>query len=287
MPDLLTIGLDGGGTASAARLYDPAGAPLAEAAGGPVNLLIGDGAGSVAEIHRVARAALAAAGLPEDAGRRCRLGLGVAGATTLGRARFFARPSPFAETRVVTDSFAAALGAFGGADGGVAILGTGAVACVVAGGRAREIGGWGFTLDDLGSGADIGRRALRASLRDCDRDAPGALTKAILARFDGDPWRAVDWASSARPGDFGAFAPAVFDLADAGDAVAAEIVARAAREAERLVALARRHGARRVALLGSIGLRLRERLNTELSEPAGDAADGAAYAARNGLGAAA
>jgi glucosamine kinase len=287
MPDTLTIGLDGGGTGCRARLYNSAGAALAEASGGPVNLLIGDGAASFDEILRVARAALRAAGLPEGAEARCRLGLGVAGATPTGRARFFARTPPFAETRIVSDSHAAALGAFGGGDGGIVILGTGAVACVLRGGAARDIGGWGFTLDDFGSGADIGRRALRAALRDCDSGARGALAAAVLDQFGDDPWRAVDWAAAARPGDFGTFAPIAFDLAEAGDPDARAIIDRAATEAERLIDLARRHGARRIALLGSVAQRLRPRLTADLTEPAGDAADGAAYAIREGLGAAA
>jgi glucosamine kinase len=122
-------------------------------------------------------------------------------------------------------------------------------------------------------------------LRACDAEAHGPLSTAILDQFRGDPWRAVEWARTAKPSDFGVFTPMVFDLAESGDAVAGEIVARAITEAERLIDLARRHGARRIALLGSVGMRLRPRLKATLVEPEGDAADGAAYALRAGLGA--
>lgn len=279
----LILGLDGGGTGCRARVYGARG-PLGEAAGGPVNLLIGDGAASYDEIVRVSRAALRAAGRPEEDIERARLGLGVAGATATGRSRFFARAAPFAEVRIISDSHAAVLGAFGGGDGGVAILGTGAVACVVRDGAARDIGGWGFNLDDLGSGADIGRRVLRAALRALDEDRRGRLADAVLDQFGGDPWRAVDWAAAARPGEFGALAPLAFDLAEAGDPDAAAILDLATAEAERLVALARSHGAARVALVGAVGLRLKARVSPPLAEPEGDAADGAAHALRHGLG---
>lgn len=289
----LIFAVDGGGTGSRARLLDPGGAVLAEAEGGPANLLVGDGSAPFAAIVDLARATLAAAGLAGDAVARLHAGLGLAGATGQGRARFFARRPPFAETRILSDAHAALLGAHGGGDGGIVIQGTGSAACVLKDGRLREIGGWGFEIDDGGSGADIGRRALRRTLRGLDeaedtREPGGALADALLARFGGDPYAIMDWAREALPRDFAAFAPLVFDAAEAGDPEARHVLSAAARETARLVALCRTHGAGRVALLGSVARRLEPWLPALtrdcLVEPQGDARDGAALAVARGLG---
>jgi glucosamine kinase len=286
----LVIGLDGGGTGCRARLYGPDGRALGEGEGGPANLLIGDGALPFASILAAAGAAVAAAGLAPPALARCRAGLGVAGATTFGRARFFVRTPPFAETRIISDSHAAALGAHGGRDGGVVILGTGAVACVARDGRARDIGGWGYALDDLGSGADIGRQALRAALREHDRpEGPGAFAAAVLGALGRDAWGAVEWALTARPAELGALAPLVLDRSEAGDLTARALADAASAELVRLIRLCHAHGAERVALLGSVARRLAPSLPPEaaagLVPPEGDAVDGAALAVRLRLGA--
>ena len=42
-----------------------------------------------------------------------------------------------------------------------------------------------------------------------------ALTDDILAEFDSDPVAMMNWALEAKPGDFGAFAPRVFEHAAA------------------------------------------------------------------------
>lgn len=287
------IGIDGGGSGCRARLYDESGRALGSGGGGPANLLRGDGSAAIEATLEAARAAVTAAGLSESALAECRAGVALAGATAEGRRRYFSRPSPFAETILLTDSHAAALGAHSGRDGGVAILGTGSAACVVRNGAAREIGGWGFMADDLGSGADIGRRALRAALRAFDgprsgNAPPPPLARAILERFDGDPAAATDWSVTADPGDYGRLAPIVFELDAQGDAEARAILDDAARELGRLVTLCRAHGATRVAPLGSVALRLRGRLDGAtqgaLTEAEGDGADGAVLALRRGLG---
>ncbi len=309
----LILGVDGGGTGCRARLTDAGGRVLGEGAAGPANLMIGDGAASFAAVLAAAGGAIASAGLPPHTIDRVRAGLGLAGTTPAARARFFARRPPFAETRVLGDAHAAALGAHGG-DGAVVILGTGAVACVARGGTARDIGGWGFPADDLGSGADIGRRAVRAALRSCDETPGGAplhggdpgdqqsgggergaadhgegtLARAVLARVGGDPAALVDWSFAARPADYGTLAPLVFDAAGT-DPVAEAILVRATAELSRLIALAHRHGAGRVALLGSVAARLAPRLpgavRASLSPAGGDAMDGAILAVRHGWGA--
>jgi glucosamine kinase len=288
----LLIGVDGGGSGCRARIFDRDLRPLGEGRAGPANLLSGDGGAAFDAVISAVADALREAGLSPGDSVDCALGAGLAGATPVARARFFARNPPFGVVRLLSDGHAAALGAHGGGDGGVVVLGTGAAASVVSAGAVHEIGGWGFAVDDLGSGADIGRRAVRAALRALDEADHGpspiaGLAAQVRARH-GDVAALVEWAAVATPADFGSLAPLVFDTAERGDAAARTILDGAVAELERLVLLAARHGAWRVAVSGSIGVRLAPHLSRKAAEilvPAvGDACLGAALAVRAGLG---
>ncbi|WP_158275469.1 BadF/BadG/BcrA/BcrD ATPase family protein [Maritimibacter sp. 55A14] len=284
----LILAVDGGGSGCRARLVNGTGV-LAEVTGGPANLMAGDGRAPFEAVLAVARDALATAGKAPAALADCRAVLGLAGATPDARSRFFAFAPPFAETCIVSDGYAALLGAFGGEDGGIVIQGTGAAAAVLVEGRLTEIGGWGFALDDFGSGADIGRRALRAALRAHDEPgAPPPFAAAVLKAAGASPQTVMDWAQGAAPRDFAQLAPRVFDAAEHGTPEAEAILARAAEETARLVRLCAAHGAERVAVLGSVGRRIAPMLHADtaalLVEPAGDAMNGAVIALRQGLG---
>lgn len=280
MGGVFSIGVDAGGSRTRARAFGPDGGPLGAAVeAGPGNLLTADGPATVA---RTAAQAAAAAGLAPAA---CALGVGAAGLTAAGAARLAEAAAGWAALRAVSDGCAAALGAHGGADGGVAIMGTGAVAVLLRDGRARQFGGWGLAVDDLGSGADIGRAALRAALRRRDdgrADTP--FTAAALAHVGGAE-AAADWAAAARAdaAAFAALAPLVFQHA-ADDDEAAAILDAAAGELSRLVRLLRAAGAPRISALGSVAQRLAPRLpaplRDRLSPAMADATAGAAAAAR-------
>jgi glucosamine kinase len=103
-------------------------------------------------------------------------------------------------------------------------------------------------------------------MRAYDGLAPAsALTDDILAEFGGDPVAMMNWARQAKPGDFGAFAPRVFERAGAHDPVAREIAGSAARAIRALthgvIALA----AERVALVGGVGEALRPYLEPDIA----------------------
>ena len=89
----------------------------------------------------------------------------------------------------------------------------------------------------------------------------------------------VRWARTARPGDYGAFAPRVFQHAAKGDPIALAIVGAAAAAIAALARGAVGLGARRVALVGGVGDALRPYLEPEiaalLARPLYDATDGA------------
>jgi glucosamine kinase len=275
----LFLGVDGGGTKTRARVRDETGRSLGEAAAGPGNQHLGEGAW--AEVMRAAREALAAAGIGEADFGRVHAGFGLAG--TQPRADHDAavrRPHPFASLAIDTDAYAAYLGAWGGADGAILILGTGSCGLAVVNGRRTTIGGWGHAIGDDASGMAIGRLAVRRSLWVLEGMAERtALADEILRAFAESAENAAAWAATARPADYATFAPSVFDHAGRGDPMARDIVAGAARDAtmliDRLIALR----APKVAMVGGVFPRLLpwlpERVRPSLVAPAADAMDGA------------
>ena len=143
---------------------------------------------------------------------------------------------PFASLVVDTDAYGSWLGAFGGEDGAILILGTGAAGTAVVDGRRMNVGGWGADVADDGSGMAIGRTALRRSLWALEGMAPMTpLAEDILSVFARDPQKMVIWAASATPGDFGSFAPRVFSHAEARDPMAVAILLEAVGDAARMI----------------------------------------------------
>jgi len=86
---------------------------------------------------------------------------------------------------VVHDSTAALYAATQGKPGIVVISGTGCVAAgISAGGEYVRVGGWGFLIDDEGSGFDIGRKALTRAFRAMDgRGEDTKLTSVLKRKF--------------------------------------------------------------------------------------------------------
>ncbi|MFK0240828.1 N-acetylglucosamine kinase [Microbacterium sp. NPDC090281] len=132
---------------------------------------------------------------------------------------------------VASDVVTAHAGALDGGEGVLLIAGTGAVALGIDADGARLIDGWGPELGDFGSGSWLGRETLRAVLRADDGLAPKtALAQAIAAPIgaasDIQAWLAR---SGPLPRRLATLAPLVLDAAEAGDAVAREIVAEGIR----------------------------------------------------------
>jgi glucosamine kinase len=278
------LAVDGGGTNTRARLTDASGRVVGEGLSGSSNLTLGVETAGPA-IAAAGTAALAAAGLADDAMVEIHAGLGLAGAnvpTFADAIRGF--PFGYRSIRVASDAVAACLGAHGGGDGGILILGTGSQGLALVDGRSTTVGGWGFALSDEASGAILGRAALRAAILSVDELAPASdLTRAILAGFRGDPAQAVLWSKTATPRDYGNFAPLVFERAGrdgVADALIAEAAGAVARMLDRLIVL----GAPRIALMGGLAAPYRPFLPTRfdgvLVEAGGDAMDGALMLAR-------
>jgi glucosamine kinase len=274
------IGVDGGATRCRARLRDAGGKLLAEASGAAANIHV-DFAAAIAVLRALVDEVLGKAGLGDADRARTAIGFGLAGFKDgCDAARVAAAFPDLLLVRVANDATTACIGAHAGADGGLIIAGTGSAAVARVGATETIIGGRGFALGDDGSGSHIGLDALRAAMRAFDGLAPASpLTDDIVAEFGGDPVAMMNWARQAKPGDFGAFAPRVFERAASHDPVALEIAGSAARAIGALTRGVVALGAERVALVGGVGEALRPYLEPDiaarLKAPLYDATDGA------------
>ncbi|MEV5970700.1 BadF/BadG/BcrA/BcrD ATPase family protein [Streptomyces sp. NPDC051921] len=248
------IGIDAGGTRTRARLADAAtGRTLGEGTGGPGNAL------SVPEDALARHLAEALRGAVPEGGRAAGVTAVVAGFAGggPGGGREQARralEAALAQTGVsparievhgdAEVAFAAGPGT--PADGLVLIAGTGAAGARVTGRRAvRAVDGDGWLLGDAGSGFWLGREALRAVLRALDGRGPAtALAVPVEALCGGlGKERVVRYAYAGHPVRLAELSPLVVAAAAGGDAVAADLLDRAADElAATVAALAPRRG---------------------------------------------
>ncbi len=261
---------------------------LGRGAGPPAALRFGIDR-SLAAVESACTEAAADAGLPAGGLRHTDAVVGLAGVGRKGLLEeLVARPHPFRSVRYVNDATIACLGAHGGRDGGVVIVGTGSVAFGIVNGREVRIGGYGFPISDQGSGAALGLRALRVALRVHDGRIPKTrLASEVMKRFQDDPLEVIAWTDSATATDYATFAPLVLDLAEQGDAAALEIVRDAAKEIEGLADGLFQQGVPRVSLLGGLAPRIEPLLAPYVAERLvpgmGDAIDGALLLARGVL----
>jgi glucosamine kinase len=274
------MGVDGGGSRCRARLRDGEGRLLASVHGGAANVHV-DFDGAVATIRKCVENALDQAGLDRSSRGRLRLGLGLAGASSrMVAEQVEAALEGWMEVKVVNDAVTACLGAHAGQDGGLIIAGTGSAGVARVAGVDTIIGGRGFMLGDDGSGARIGHSAWRRALRAHDGLEPATdFTRKLMAQYDDDPVAVIRWAQRARPSDYGAYAPATFAAASAGDPVALDTVHEAATALSDLALAVRALGADRLSMVGGVADAVRPYLVPEvadaLSTPMMDALEGA------------
>jgi glucosamine kinase len=281
----LLLGVDGGGTRCRARLCAPSGARLGEAAAGPANIRLGLDV-SFAAVLQATQACLEQAGLSSRDLPRIVACLALAGASEpIDLAAAQRRNLPFGRAVITSDAHAACVGAHGGRDGGVVVVGTGTIGWAEHKSRQYRVGGWGLNVSDEGSGAWIGRELLRRVLWAHDgRIEMTALLQRAFEQFQSDPHAIVRWASCASPREFGALAPLVIEQAQAGDGARIEILRMAATHVDALAARLTALGVERIALVGGLADHMRSWLSdgtkARLVPSAGDALDGALQLAR-------
>jgi glucosamine kinase len=281
----LFIGVDGGGSSCRARIANAAGERLGEGRAGSANTRLGL-EHVFKEIVAACRAALADAGLRPDAISRLHAGLGLAGLNLKSeRAKVAAFAHPFATMVAEGDAYIACLGAHDGADGAILIVGTGSCGLGIVQGRTFLVGGWGFRVSDHGSGAIIGREAVREALLAHDAVIPATpFSRAVMARYGDDPEQVVLWGDRAKPADYAALAPLALEHAARGDVLARAIVEATAEDVVKLIRALCAAGAPNVVLVGGLAGPITPYLPPEtravLVEPKGDALDGALLMAR-------
>ncbi|GAA3457726.1 BadF/BadG/BcrA/BcrD ATPase family protein [Dactylosporangium matsuzakiense] len=228
------MGVDAGGTASKAVVLDAAGRELGRGSAGPGNPSA-TGAAAVRAIGSALRSALGAAGVRDAAAVTSGV-VGVAGASALAdpaiAAAFAAQWDAVGlrvPMRIVGDAVTAFAAGGDWAAGAVLISGTGAVAALVDGLEVvRVADGLGWLLGDEGSGLWLGLQAVRQAARRFETPLGRRVAAHAAAAT---PDALVRWAQALPP--FGALAPMVCALAEAGDPDATAIVTEAGR---RLVA---------------------------------------------------
>ena len=252
------IGVDGGATRCRARMRAASGRELAEDTGPAANIYV-DFDGGLGVMRELVATMIAKAGLGASSRGEMALGVGLAGLSSAQDAARVAAALPgWARVEVANDAVTACIGANGSGDGGLIIAGTGTAGIARIAGAAKIVGGRGFLLGDDGSGARIGADAVRAALRAFDGlDPMSGLSRDLLAKFDSDPLRMMKWAQTAKPGDYGAFAPRVFEAARAGESGALEIVERAGRAIVAIFRALEALGVERIAIVGGVAEPLR------------------------------
>ena len=282
-PHQLFLGIDGGGTGCRALLVNSSGKTLGMGQCGAANIMTNyERAGE--SVLSASRSALLEAGLRDVDLAEIPAILGLAGANIGDAAHRFRKELPFKACRIETDAVISLEGAIGNTDGVAAIIGTGSVFISRNEGVLRTVGGWGFTVGDLASGAWLGRRLLQESLLSYDGIRPGsALTKTVLDRFKNDPQTVVEYAHTARPGEFGELAPLVFEFVEKRDPIARSILQRAISDIEDTLDSILPDEAVRFCMIGGLGPIYADLLSNyyraRINMPLGDAVTGAAQLA--------
>ncbi|ESY64658.1 N-acetylglucosamine kinase [Mesorhizobium sp. M0051] len=273
------LGIDGGGTSCRAALATADGAVIGRAKSGAANIRT-DLTGARSNIVEAARQAFIDAGQDPDLIPQTPAILGLAGANVGTYRQQLESILPFSISRVETDAEIALEGAVGSGDGAMAILGTGTAYMARKNGKSRAIGGWGFQVGDQGSGARIGRDLLEQTLLAYDGVREGSpLTQSMLAVFRNNPEDVVEFTTNAKPGDFGGFAPKVFEHAAKGDSIANWILDRAVADVEASLGALDLSDDAPLCLLGGLAPlyapRLSARYRALLKPPLDDALGGA------------
>jgi glucosamine kinase len=276
---LVLLGVDGGGTRCRARLADAAGKTLGESVAGPAN-----------PRHGMQETLWAVRKATDQCLRQAELGFGncrivaclaLAGVgESKNHTQVQASRLAFHRLILTSDARAACLGAHGGLDGGIIIVGTGSVGWAIAGRQEHRVGGWGFPVSDEGSGAFLGCEALRRVLWAHDGLIPWTgLLRALFERFGRESYGIVHWMGDARPRDFASLAPTIVEHARQGDAMACELMQSAAAYIETVAARLRTLGVTRLSLMGGLANSilpfLSHQTRSGLVAAKGDALDGA------------
>lgn len=242
--DDLLLGVDGGGSKTVAWLARRGRPELAIGRGraGPSNCRSVGIEAATANLRAAIEAAFDDANLPPTTIDAACLALaGADRATEQQKIRSWADERKLSSRLAITSDAASVLYAAAPEGVGIALIsGTGSLAFGRSGdGETARCGGWGGLFGDEGSGYQIALAALRATARAADgRGAKTTLLPCLLAYFDirdASELIPIIYEDKTDRSTIARLAPIVFQLAETGDAVAAEIIESAARELKEMV----------------------------------------------------
>ena len=275
----LTFCVDAGGTRSRARIVDPEGRSLAEAASGPCNPATHFDK-AVESVNDLWAQCAAAIGRRVDQTSDVVFAIGAAGTYLHGRDRFLAACPPFASVSAMSDGYSALIGAGFGEPCSLLIIGTG-----IAGHRLFPNGlsiqrdAWGWIAGDRGSGSWMGQRALRHFFAALDGVvASDGLSQAVDKAIGGAEAIRGGWMRDLGPSKLASLAPLVLDQANAGDPAAVRIRGRAIEHLAALIGVISDDATPLYAaggLVAPLRAALSEKAAHPILEPKGDALTGA------------
>lgn len=223
------IGIDGGGTKCRVRIEDAEGKHLSTATSGSANIMrdmpLAQSSIMQAIEHAVAKAPVA---IPLA---QCVVGAGLAGANVPSAAQLFKQWNhPFHSIYVLSDLHAACIGAHGGENGAAIIIGTGSTGASYINGKFEDVGGHGFPIGDIGSGAWLGLQAIQHTLLSLDGlQATDALSQATADHFNATtPLALVQTCAGFVPSDYASVVPKIAPLLDDNDPATMQLFHNAA-----------------------------------------------------------
>jgi N-acetylglucosamine kinase-like BadF-type ATPase len=248
----VVLGIDGGGTHTRASIV-AGDRVLAHAESGSIKRLRVGADAAEANLRALLKDVFAKAGVSSLSGA-C---VGVASASMPGVKEWITavfNDFGIDRSEVVGDEVIALDAAFHGGPGILQIAGTGSNTVGRAPDGTREgAGGWSSRLGDEGSGYWIGVNSLRRALHAYDREQPTKILDKVGEIWGTPTLRELINLGDSTPGpDFAALAPAISDLADAGDPVAQETLAQAAADLVEFVLLVRAKLRRKHNIAGEV-----------------------------------
>ena len=245
------LGIDGGGTRTRASIVAD-GRVLAHGENGSIKRLRVGAEAAETHLRALLKDVYEKAGVKSVRAASA----GVASATMPGVTEWIDavfRDFAVERSEVVGDEVIALDAAFKGGPGILQIAGTGSNTIGRAPDDSRECaGGWSSHLGDEGSGYWIGH-SVRRALKAYDREQPTQILKKV-----GEIWgtpeigELVNLGDSTPGPDFAALAPAIDELANAGDPVAREVLQQAAADLVEFVLLVRAKLRRKHAIAGEV-----------------------------------
>jgi glucosamine kinase len=259
MQDLF-IGVDGGGTKTAALIQDASGHSLGMGIAGPGNI-----ATSVVQSWESIQQAIDQASVAANINLQnfnLHVGLALAGTeSNMAINEFLSMPHPFKTLVLKSDAHAACLGYHAGQDGAIIIIGTGIVGYQISKNKIYRISGYGFPHADEGSGAWLGLELFHLVFKAIDqRIAWTPMLSHTFAQFQNDLPAFINFAHHAQPMHYAKFARTIFAFKDE-DALAHNLLARSGIEVDLIfTALIKQSGLKSfpLGLVGGLSSRIKE-----------------------------